>query len=344
MKFKIALYFVLTKAFYALFAFFVFSKFTSLADSNAYLDGHYLERDDIFSTAYLMSFVGNAFGEVFANVIACVISVLAICYLIFKDKNLNKNLCFYLLLAMTPSFGVWTSILSKECFVLLGFSLLIGFIVDVLENKRLYPNVFQCLGGVILVLFKPHMVLPVIITYFIIVNSRVFRNSYVFLVMVFTYIVVFSCIIYSLTDVIYEYTKIIPYHFSMSSNSTRINDFWIEKYDFFYYMPIGMVIGFVGPKLDEALNNITMLPYFFEGLWSFLLLIFIFIRIAKPESGEVNVYYATIAIFFILTVLIAHYPFGVFNPGSAVRYRSGYYFPIFVFLNIIKDMKLSQSN
>ena len=107
----------LIKIAYAFFAVLVFARFTSLGDTGDYLNGEYLERNNLASTAYLMSLIGAALGNIGSYVFSLILSVWGMVYLLEKAEFSSGNIRLVFVLMLLPSFGVWTSILSKEVFV-----------------------------------------------------------------------------------------------------------------------------------------------------------------------------------------------------------------------------------
>jgi hypothetical protein len=138
----------LLKIAYAFFAVLVFSKFTSLGDTQDYLHGEHLNRNNIASTAYLMSFIGVTLGTWGGFILCLGLSVLGILYLLEKTRFSARNNALVMILIALPSFGVWTSIFSKEVFVLFSFCLCTGGLIDLLTRRRRFFSLLQIAGFV----------------------------------------------------------------------------------------------------------------------------------------------------------------------------------------------------
>ena len=121
---------------------------------------------------------------------------------------------------------------------------------------------------------------------------------------------------------------------SQFSNSTRDTLFFVNKYDYFSKAPMGIFIAFWGPTLTEALQKPFQMAVYIE---SFVVLC-VFIYFLKTPlkklivNGIVNLRLIVSYSILFLGILLVHYPFGVFNAGSATRYRTNYLFLFIILL------------
>lgn len=316
---------------YAFFAVLVFAKFTSLGDTQDYLSGEYLERNNIASTAYLMSVIGSVLGKWGGSVLSVGLSVTGMVYLLEKAKLSPRHTSLALLLMALPSFGVWTSILSKEVFVLFSFCLCTGGLIDVLTRRRRFFSLVQIVGLALLTFIKPHYSVSIYLSLLgILVYYAGFKKELMLsLIVIMLAICIGLCIHY--VHEIYYYTQIMPLHFSQSGGSTRANTFWLSEWDFFTYLPIGALMAFIGPTIEEAVRSPKLLPSLLEGYFLFG---FIVANVWRSVfyRNHLNVMGFLLMITFVVVLFLTHYPFGLFNPGSAVRYRSGFIFPLCIFM------------
>jgi hypothetical protein len=124
-----------------------------------------------------------------------------------------------------------------------------------------------------------------------------------------------------------ELSFIMPDHFRLSADSTRVNTIWVNDFDVYWNAPYGMFIGFFGPTINEALSKPTHLVAFLESLFIFLVFFYGLLKLAlmSINTGRLNVYYLGVFLTVTLWILFVHYPFGALNPGSAIRYRQNFY-------------------
>ena len=109
-------------------------------------------------------------------------------------------------------------------------------------------------------------------------------------------------------------------------------------------IPIGAIFGILGPLPEEVLNRMLLVPFAIEGIIIFLLpLIIYFFSVNLLDSKEKT--YIFKKIFWccivpgIALLIWLHAPFGVLNPGSAIRWRTNfetlfYFAPMLLFLEI----------
>ena len=103
------------------------------------------------------------------------------------------------------------------------------------------------------------------------------------------------------------------------ARSTR-EAFFINPYDVFWNAPIGMFQAFVGPTVAEVVTSPLHLVSLIESIFIISILLFYLMQ-RLPEIPVFNIIVSGFTIFWIV---FPNYPFGVMNPGSAIRYRSGW--------------------
>lgn len=330
----------LIKVAYAFFAVFIFARFSSLGDTQDYLQGEYIERNNLASTAYLMSMIGTTLGVVGSFVFSLAMSLWGIIYLLEKARFSLMHSRIVIFLMILPSFGVWTSILSKEVFVLFSFCLCTGGLIELLMGRRFIFSLFQLVGLALLTFIKPHYSLCIYLSIAAIMLNRSGFRRELLLAITLLFFLVAAVLSFLNVEVIYQNTQALPAHFSLQGGTTRINDFWIDEYDFFTYLPVGLPLAFIGPSFTEALSSIKLLPFFIEGC-----LLFGFVAVngwrAVFYRHYINVLGVVLMLTFCLALLLTHYPFGLFNPGSAVRYRSGFILPLCIFVLYLATLNRS---
>lgn len=338
MKLKLNIWkiYFFSKFIYMYLALNVYSKFTSLGDTYRYLNGTPFELRSFLSTD-LMDFLAGTLsfylGIFFANVPFVILAFFGVYYPISKI-DLNKNQLITLLLLLSfPNFGIWTSIASKESIAVFYMGLILGFLIDLIKGNSNKNYLFFFLGIFLCWVFKAQYLIPVlaVLVFILIHNWLKLKNSED--LVIFLLIIIFSILsLYIYRYEINELSLQMPEFFSFESNSTRENTFFLNDFDIFRNAPYGMFIAFFGPTINEAQNKIPHLLVFYESM--LLLFTFLF-SISKSfkislASKEFNFYYIGIFFIFLFWILFVHYPFGVLNPGSANRYRQGFYSSIVI--------------
>lgn len=224
-------------------------------------------------------------------------------------------------LLLLPSFNIWSSVAGKEALVVFALGIISSFIIMMYQG-RARLRWFHALAFLLVFLLKDHY-LPALL--FIIGGTFVCRH-----VRQKSFLVLFGGIV-SLVPLYFFRQRVdelafgmLP-HFLGTGNSTR-EAFWVSQYDVFYKAPYGMVQGFLGPTLAETSAGILQLSSFVEStLIVAVLVVFTLVRLPRLPA-----YMVFMSGFTILWILFATYPFGIMNPGSAIRYRTGYEMLVFV--------------
>ena len=340
---KIWQYFFISKVFYMLFALLVYSKFTTLGDTWAYLSGgHYDISNFLWDSSSFMGVTGTTlaslFGQILANIPYMLLSYCGIYYsvsrLILSKKELMILLFGFLSL---PSFGVWTSICSKESIGVFFMGILAGYIIDLYYKRRTKMKLIEFFALYIGIIFKAQyiaVVESVIIFIYLVRKGRFAYRGIILLSLL--YVGSIFALVNTFYDEINQVAMIIPYHFNPDALSTRENTLILEYGDVFYNAPYGMFIGFWGPTFQEVLNKPEQSIAFIEsGIIIFAFIIFLFrIFLRSLQCRKVDVLLAFILLTSMILILFVHFPFGFMNPGSALRYRENFYafFVVLVFL------------
>jgi 4-amino-4-deoxy-L-arabinose transferase-like glycosyltransferase len=335
MRLKVNIWFIyfITKIIYIFLALFVYKNMIPfLGDTEGYLaaEPFTLNGYPLNSTG-IMYFLGGTFsflfGKIFANVPFVIISFYGVFYPI-KKINLSKyQLIFILFLLSFPNFGIWSSIASKEAVVVFAMGLILGCMIELIKGNS--PNYLVLFIGVTLCyIFKFQYLIGITFALlFIIFHNKLrlkFNENLLFLIFI-----IFSSLLFLFIfkTEINELSLMIPVHFSLEAGSTRENQFFLEDYDIFRNAPKGMFIAFVGPTLDEGLNKSTHLLVFLESMIIISIFLFSSFKLLATSIifGKFNIYYFGIFFIILFWLLFTHYPLGILNPGSAVRYRQGFY-------------------
>lgn len=115
--------------------------------------------------------------------------------------------------------------------------------------------------------------------------------------------------------------------------------------DFIANMWWGLPASIIGPLPEEALARPIFVPIFAEGILSFVLIFYLIYRCLRAATRDETARRLVLLGFIpaVAMALLIHYPFGVFNPGSAIRYKQNlapllYFFPV-MFLAVIEPIE-----
>jgi hypothetical protein len=350
---------LILKIAYCIYGVFIFGKFTYLGDAVSYLNSPTtLSIATLRNNTLLISSLTALLKKIliidfFVHLAYCLFSFWGLVLLMKTLKwSLYKDYVLVFFLCM-PSFGMWTSVISKESFTCFFSCILIIWIINLFRNESLRFSLLVNLVSLYMVMIMRPTVgiglfLLILLLYYYKAN---FINKYIrFFSIIFT-ITITSIIVYNLANTYIkdEFLPLAEAYFdpaSFSSKSTRKFGFWKTESDLFLKAPQGILIANVGPNLIESLNKPYFFPYFVEGCFFIVTMIYLSSAIVLKQlnRGVISTNFVLFFLFGIILILLMNYPFGLFNPGSATRYRSSYYHIIIVGLLYFYNYEKINSN
>ncbi|HEI6963944.1 TPA: hypothetical protein SK282_000529 [Yersinia enterocolitica] len=340
---------IIVKVFFSLFAFFIYNHFSHLADSERYLNAtvnlsNFLDRtqfvDNIFSI--LIFFISSKF---LTNIFISIVFGISF-YCVFKDllEFIDRKLLYICFLL--PSFQIWTSVAGKEILAIAGLLFLIKWIVNIQFGRRNSAS-YLLLGVVFGLILRPHYgIAYCYLAISVIILSKVklpFFSKWVYIFSLLIASVILALILSVTVDMWSDQFLIIIdiiKNYFLSSETSYANRHYIQWgtiTDYFNNIVWGSWVSIVGPTFNESMNRIIYIPFFIEGVFSFILMLFFLFRyysITEKERFYRKFFYLSF-IPALIIILMIHYPFGVFNPGAAIRYKQNitpliYFYPLLV--------------
>ena len=297
-------------------------QFTSLGDSHRWqttgwvLDSGWWHESNLI-TANVAAFFGQFVGsnKILINLGFQSLAFYGIyCFVSALDPTLRKRA---ILLFFFPSFSIWSSVAGKEALLTFALGAVCGYLIRVYSrSERLGPVVL--LGLYLIFVLKIHYMAALLYIFGAAKICRAFPypGLVIFIASVATLLP-----LYYFREVVDALSFEVLPHFLGYGQSTR-ESFWVEPYDVFWKAPYGMIQGFLGPTLEEAMQarKLLHIAAYFEGLALIGVLgYFIF-----EKFKNLPIYNVVVMLFGTFWILFANYPFGIMNPGSAVRYRTAY--------------------
>ncbi len=332
--------FILYRLFFMLVSVYIISNFTKLGDYDRYIASDFMDSfvkfigspNDTYMTDVIISglkklFLGNI---MFANIIINVISSLAIVRLI---RKMRYNIIF-MILCLSPSFSIWSSFASKEIIVVTFMALMLSEVIAFLRDEKV-NYLFAALAVFMLLFYKLQLVLPVLqLLLSVVILKRSNQHSGVVIIPLILVVNVLG--IFIMRDYVDDLVRSIIVHFSSASRSTRDSTFLMQNYGFFLNLPYGMFITFFGPTLGEISTSTLHLFTAIESTLIIGTLVYLFIfkskKFIKPDFIHVMVF-----INLLLLLMFFQTPWGILNPGSAIRYRADYYLYILVLFYLYRE-------
>ena len=231
-----------------------------------------------------------------------------------------------LLLAMLPSFSVWSSVAGKEAVVVFALGIVLARTVQIFQGKTWLDMAF--IPALCLVLIYKNQYAPALIYLLCaaVLLKRIRQKCTIALFAGFLSLL----FLYLIHDSIGRMALEVVPHFEGFGHSTR-PIYFLDKDDVFTKAPYGMFQAFFGPTLEEASLGILHKASFVESSFILIVLGYFFFR----EFHRLPVFLVIVACFTLGWILFGTYPLGIMNPGSAIRYRTGYELLVFVLIAVI---------
>ena len=316
---------VAIKIFGIFFAVHIFAKYTPLVDSNLYLqDG--MKFDLAMRTRLINDmavYFNNVGGAYFAHFLFSLFSTAGLLYYYVTGGRRWILLIFLLL----PSSLVWTSIVGKEAiyFGATGVAIVIWSKYAV-EKITSYDFIFLAIAMFVCAMFRPHYALALGWLFFSTYILKNFGQNSSKILMASLLLLAFCVYFFSWEALLLRgFGGIDPSARSSRFDLLGINHSTDEGYLKYKSMIlIGLIWGIIGPTPSEISQRFEFLPFFVEGIFILLMPILGVVLASRIKIGYKNYFYR---VFFfslvpaIVILLFIHAPFGVLNPGSAIRWR-----------------------
>lgn len=346
---------LLIKLLSCLFAVFIFSRFTQLADAERYINASFtLSLSAIFDRTYftdnfyafLALFTGK--GVVIHLVTATFVSLCI--WHTFKNQIRFLPKTFWLLLIL-PFFAIWTSVVGKEALATCAFLLIVKWVADVILIGR--SNILLLMLGIMVgIIVRPNYAVPYVymatIVYFFLYGRKQislasgvrYSVGVYSLAIVSSFILLIALLATTTSKWEHALQNVMEisasYFLSYDGGSNRLDIVWNNPADFFYNMYWGIPISIIGPTPAEVVQKPILLPFFIEGIITAILLLYYIYILFKLSFNNYRIRFFFYIAFIpaVCLALLIHYPLGVFNPGSAMRYKQSL-IPLFYFLPIL---------
>ena len=388
---------ILLKLSATLFAYMIYAKFSPFTDAALYLSPPENYYTPFVRTRHMILIYSTLKSVVRFDLILYLATSFGVGYVLWRVVRpfyewMSKPLFFSALLL--PHFLIWSGVIGKEAFVVVGYLLLVSVCIDRLGRRRIS---FLALGfGLYFASFHPHYLLAYgylgMMTWLLtgpFANRNVTAHSFptsrglsagsislcasvdpadkprdvegvnrveqlhlsyssMWLVLLLSLcFLVMGLFVFCLWDFLSPYLLDlmlkIKAMFLGQVGQVRTNRYdiiWSAPLDFVRNLWWGVPISLIGPTLKEATLRPVLLPVFLEGCFAWWLFGYLFYRMVR-EALIMRPFHHLAAIILlgfvpaVMIGLLVNYPVGIFNPGSAIRYKQSlapllYFYPILV--------------
>ena len=323
---------------WTLFSIYVYSRYSTLGDAAAYLAGGYDDgsADSSFSEGRTLMLVriAGALRSVLGNdllVHLCFsLFVASGLYYLFKQGDIRGRARWPVLaVILNPNFGIWTSVTGRES---LFVGLLAYFMGAVLGQARRGGSDYvllaaSCLAGMVYIRapFGIGIALFYLIHLLYACGPRLRVSVGVQALFFLVLAALGAWLAWPHIDdyISNEVLPIAKSYFTINSETTRT---WVQLHTtgdllsgLWWMLPLSLI----GPTPGEVLARPLMLPFFVAGLIVFCLLVHsTWLTLFKAPRGAGKGVLLLGWLPAMLVILVSYIPFGIYNPGSGIRYSS----------------------
>ncbi|WP_113660533.1 hypothetical protein [Pedobacter nanyangensis] len=338
MKRSYILYFIL-KIFYLFFGVFVFSKFAALGDAERYTSSDAnVSVDALLDRTALIDIIAGNITRVFFTPLAshlffCILSFYGIYYAVSKLEIPKNDLVALLVVLSFPDFAMWTSVVGKEAFTVFTTGIILGNVINLLKGEKITNHFLLLICIVLSMLIRPHYSIGLItfLLFLFICRHFYLKRLSMFALNISVFVILTSIVFLFVVPFVNAggFVDLAQAYFLgyEDAGAMRNQNFWQNNHDYFTKMPQGAFIALMGPTFFDSLIRPVYFPFFLQSLF-FLIFIGYYLSKSFYIQFKHNSYsqYFFFAVFYVLILnMIMHYPFGLFNSGSAIRYRAAFY-------------------
>ena len=343
---------------------FIYVKLVASGDQGLYLsnitDG---SRSNIFERTNFTYFLYSRLQLIAPGPLSTLFFPLTSLFLLYYSLKpfINSFKSVILICVLCPHFWIWQCIASKEA-VAIPFALFIVYYsAKSLSFKHLHflSHCSAFISFIIFSLMRPHYSIPygvLLLCSFPPIRNFLYRCFSVQRASSIVYFT-FTCYVSVSLIILLLFTSQIQLFFQyvvatssdmffayQDANTTRYYINLDSLPSFLGTLWWGLPIAYVGFTPLEALSSPKYIPILLEGVFYSCVSFQLYKNLFRPSYFHSFPYLRFVLIFIVLPslfiALLFHFPFGIFNPCSAVRYKQTLY-PLFVLFPLYLHLHLS---
>ncbi|NUS38009.1 MAG: hypothetical protein HOQ02_03175 [Lysobacter sp.] len=316
---------------WTLFAVFVYSKFSQLGDAQSYLLGAYDEEGElrtVLVTRIATMVIRLAHNELLAHLAFSMFAATGVAYLVRQARVQGHYRWPLLAILLLPNFGVWASVIGRESLFIGLLAFFMGATVGYQARGGLLklPLAVLCVAGMALIRtpFGAAMGLFLLMFLLYVRGPRMYLSVAVQALGYAAVAALVLAVVWHRLDG-YIANEVLPKarsYFTIGSATTRT---WVHLdttgtllKSLWWTMPLSLL----GPTPGEAVARPVMLPFLASGLAIIGLLGYSIVSAFKAPAGAPRKLLVLGWLPAVAIILVAYVPFGVYNPGSGIRYAS----------------------
>lgn len=290
---------------------------TAAADGNVMMQRFATELTKAIGGAFNVAFFGD---PILINIAFQSIGFIGLVAFL-KAVEPKQRVVLYGLMFL-PSISIWSSMASKEALLTCFLGIVCAHIIRIYRHTDKITLAF-CVCLFLIYAYKPQYMPALILLLGV---SYVARNSKQKATVALLALFCSFIALYLAHEQLDELARRTDYWLSAMGGRSGRPPFLVEPNDYYYKALEGMYLSFVGPTFDELGHGILHKVTFGESL----LLVIVLAAFVVRNLPNIPVYSAILALGGIFWILFTTYPMGLSNPGTAIRYRTGYILIVFL--------------
>jgi len=316
---------------WTLFSVFVYSRYSTLGDAQAYLTGGYDEYSQ--SRTLLIARIAGGLRSVLGSdlLVHLAFSLFAaagVSYMAKQGDIRGRYRWPLLAILLNPNFGVWASVTGRESLFVALLAFFMGAVLGNHRQRSVANGVIAplCLAGMIYI--RAPFGIGIALFYLMyLLYARGPRLRWSVGVQALFFLALAALALAFAWPYVSGYIdeEILPLaksYFTVASSTTRT---WVDLRTtgdllsgLWWILPLSLI----GPTPVEALARPMMLPFLLSGLVVFGAFVHSVYAAFKAPRGRIRGLLLLGWLPAAFTILVSYAPFGIYNPGSGIRYAS----------------------
>ena len=255
----------------------------------------------------------------------------------FRDVYIYTSRKLFWVCNLFPHFLIWSGSSSKEQVVILCGIIIINFVA-----RRLFSNrksnialLYTVIALGLIFLIRPNYFV-IYFTIFItalsapwiklIITERlsvgVWFMTFIFSISLVTFALSLHETLFSVDVINWMMTVQNSFLAYTTAGSNRTDIQWNDLNDLFFNSLWGVPQGFIGPTFKEILSKPMQAPAFLEGVIYLMIILYLLYKLIQLAKSSRSLRVHIFPFIFVgFCIIFVSYPYLIFNPGSALRYK-----------------------
>jgi hypothetical protein len=317
---------------WTLFSVFIYTRYSTLGDSQSYLTGAYAGEDRAARTLAITALAEAVYAvvrvPVLAHMVFSAFAATGVVYMARQARLHGRYQWPLLAILLIPNFGVWASAVGRESLFVGMLGLFMGALLSYYRRPTFNQFLLglSCVAGMVFVRAPFGIGALVLLLMFLLYRSGP-RTGFTVGVQALFFVVTALVVLGLAWPYLDAYITgdVLPKaegYFTVHSETTRTAIELDTTVDLITSLWWSLPLALVGPTPAEVMERPLMLPFFLSGLVVLGSVVYAVALAFRAPRGRVRKILLLGWLPALAVMLFAYVPFGIYNPGSAIRYAS----------------------